>query len=107
MQRLPPGASVEPKGGFPGPGCAFPEGLGILRPVSQEEEPMSPQGPLEDGPKPGEAYTPEFHSPGDRLQAELKTSCKKFQLTELSKPVWVSQSEAQSYHYSRRPAFAL
>lgn len=44
---------------------------------------MRPEGSLEDGSKPEEADIPEFHSHRHSLQAELKTSCKKFQLIEL------------------------
>lgn len=51
------------------------------------EEPMRPQGSLEDGPKPEKAGTSEFHNRGDRIQGEMKTNCKKFQLTELERPV--------------------
>lgn len=51
------------------------------------EGPMRPQGSLEDGPKPEKAGTPEFHNRGDRIQGEMKTNCKKFQLTELERPV--------------------
>lgn len=44
---------------------------------------MRPKESLEDGFKPEEADTSEFHSHSHRLHTELETSCKKFQLTEL------------------------
>lgn len=54
---------------------------------------------MEDRPKPEKAGTPEFYNHEDRLHGEPKTDCEKFQVTELWRPVWVSQSESERHHH--------
>lgn len=71
---------------------------------------MRSQGSLEDRPKHEKADTPEFYNHEDRLQGEPKTDCEKFQVTELWRPVWVSQSESERHHHQHgalRLVFAL
>lgn len=81
-----------------------------LSPVAWVKGSMRSQGSLEDRPKPEKAGTPEFYNHEDRLQGEPKTDCEKFQVTELWRPVWVSQSESERHHHQHgalRLVFAL